>query len=198
MSGSIYEAASTELARRLSPEAFAHSEAVARTAAALAAEYGVDTEQARIAGLLHDWSRDEGDPSLLNGARDSGTEVGPVDASVPYLLHAAEGARGVRLRFPEIEPVVLDAIERHTFGSPDMTPLDMIVYVADMIEPKRSFDGVEDLRASIGTDALAGLYERAYAASLLHLVQARKHLHPRTVESWNAIVDRGRVDEGAR
>lgn len=44
------------------------------------------------------------------------------------------------------DPEVLEAIRLHSTGAPDMTELDMVVYLADLIEPGRDFDGVEKLR----------------------------------------------------
>ena len=38
----------------------------------------------------------------------------------------------------------LEAIRLHSTGAPDMTELDMVVYLADLIEPGRDFDGVEN------------------------------------------------------
>ena len=43
------------LALRLDANGYAHSVAVAETAAGLAAVYGVDGDAAYLAGLLHDW-----------------------------------------------------------------------------------------------------------------------------------------------
>ena len=116
----------------------------------------------------------------------------PVDQAVPYLLHARLGAAAVREAFPGIDGAVVQAIERHTLGSTRMSSLDMCVYIADMIEPARRFDGVAELRQSVGRVSLEELYARAYAMSLAYLVSMRKHIHPMTVEAWNSIVDRGR------
>ena len=41
---------------------------------------------------------------------------------------------------------VLNAIRWHTTGRENMSKLEKIIYIADMIEPSRSFDGVEEIR----------------------------------------------------
>ncbi len=183
-----------DVRERLGDRAFAHCEAVERTAAQLAATYGVDVGLASTAGLLHDWAREDGHRSLLDQAGEAGIPTGPVDVSVPYLLHAPAGAAALSQVYPGLAEEIIQAVGRHTTGAADMSELDMIVYVADMIEPAREFPGVAELRAAVGDVDLFELYARCYQASLMHLVRRRKHLHPDTLTAWNAIVDAGRRD----
>ncbi len=179
------------LAERLGPEAFKHSVAVARTAERLAEEYGVDPEQAYLAGLLHDWAREMSGTELVASAREYGFEVSDVDGAVPYLLHARVGARQVVEAFPGIDGEVVSAVSAHTFGDDEMSDLTRIVYIADMIEPGRDFEGVARLREAVGAVDLDELFASAYTETLLHLVRSRRHIHPQTVAVWNAIVERG-------
>ena len=183
-----YEVADTALAARLSPTALAHSRNVARTAAELAARYGVDTELARLSGLLHDWDREKPREELVSSAVDAGLEITPADAAVPYLLHARTGACALREAFPELPQAVVDAVAHHTVGSAEMSDLDKVVYVADMIEPGRAYEGVEELRAIAATCSLEELFVSAYQASVAYLVRSRKRIHPQTVAVWNALV----------
>lgn len=183
-----YETALAALRERLGEKAVAHSEAVAGTAVELAQAYDADETAARIAGLLHDWAREDDDDALLASAEGSDAGIDEVDQAVPYLLHAHAGARALREEFPEISGEIIDAVAHHTIGAQEMTDLDRIVYVADMIEPTRTFKGVEKLRAAVGEVTLEELFARAYARSLLHIVNKRKHLHPRSVAVWNSIV----------
>ena len=41
---------------------------------------------------------------------------------------------------------ILSAMRWHTTGKENMTKLEKIIYLADLIEPSRNFDGVEELR----------------------------------------------------
>ena len=56
------------------------------------------------------------------------------------------GAELARLEYGIDNEAVLEAIRCHTVGKAGMSKLDKIVYIADMIEPMRDFDGVEELR----------------------------------------------------
>lgn len=181
------------LRARVSERSLAHCVSVAETAEALARRFGADADDAWLAGLLHDWSRDVLPQDLLVRAAELGIEVDAVDALVPYLLHARMARAELPSVLPGLSEQVLAAVERHTVGSGSMTDLDRVVYVADMIEPARRFDGVEELRDASTSVDLAELYARAYALSLTHLVRARKYIHPESVASWNAIVDADRA-----
>ena len=53
---------------------------------------------------------------------------------------------------------ILDAIRWHTTGKEDMSILTKIIYIADMIEPNRNFDGIEDIRKVTFEDLDKGVY----------------------------------------
>jgi len=183
-----YEAADALLAARLSPSALTHSRGVAATAGSLAARYGVDVEDARLAGLLHDWDREQTPDQLITAATSQGIELGAADKAVPYLLHSRTGAAALRAALPGLSAEVIAAVARHTVGSADMGDLDKVVYVADMIEPGRAYPGVEELRRLVSTATLTQLFAASYQQSILYLVRSRKRIHPDTVAVWNALV----------
>lgn len=183
-----YEEAERVVRARLGTSAAAHSIRTARTAADLAKRYGVDVEAARLGGLLHDWDREQKKQDLVRLAREAGLEVTEADEAAPKLLHARTGAHGASQALPGLDPAVVQAIARHTVGATDMTGLDKIVYLADMMEPARDFPGVEALRAGVATLTLDELFALGYQQSICHLVTSRKRLHPDTVHVWNAIV----------
>jgi predicted HD superfamily hydrolase involved in NAD metabolism len=190
VSGTTLDECRSALAARLTPESLAHSERVADVACDLAVRFGVDADAARLAGLLHDWSRDESAAELLGHAQQHALQVCDMDRAVPYLLHAAVAASQVREAFPGIAPEIVDAIASHTVGEAVMTDLMRIVYIADTIEPARSFEGVSELRAAAADPAvtLPHLYFACYQRSLLHIVGSGRRLHPDTVLAWNALV----------
>ena len=183
-----YEAAAALVAARLSPPAADHSRRVAETAGVLAVRYGVDEDSARLAGLLHDWDREQSSEQLFAAATSAAIEVSSADKTVPYLLHARTGASALRGTFPDLSDEVVTAVAHHTVGSVDMSDLDKVVYVADMIEPGRDYPGVEPLRELATSAGLPELFASAYQQSILHLISSRKRIHPDTVSVWNALV----------
>ncbi|MDZ4170314.1 MAG: bis(5'-nucleosyl)-tetraphosphatase (symmetrical) YqeK [Coriobacteriia bacterium] len=187
-----YETADKALAARMGDKSLAHSRGVSQAAGQLALIYGVDTEEARLAGLLHDWDRELSHDELASRAAAAGLPTSAAEEASPRLLHARTGAVALREAVPGLSSEVLTAIERHTLGDPRMGPLDMVVYVADMIEPGRHYQGVDDLREAAGTISLEELFAEAYRHSVSHLIKARKPIHPLTVEVWNTLVARRR------
>jgi predicted HD superfamily hydrolase involved in NAD metabolism len=188
VSGLSFETALAMVQSRLWPDAAEHCRLVAETAAELAAAHGVDVERARIAGVLHDWDRGQAPAALLAAADAHGIEVFGADAAGPHLLHARTGAHALRETFPDLDDEVLDAVSRHTLGAAEMTPLDMVVYIADMIEPSRDYPGVEALRDAARSASLRELFALCYQQTVSHLVAARRRIHPVTVDVWNEYV----------
>lgn len=183
-----YDVAEALLTMRLSPSAVAHSRGVAETAKRLAEHYGVDVDAARLAGLLHDWDREQTPDQLFAAAEAAGLAVSAADESVPYLLHARTGAFALRAALPGLPDEVVSAVAHHTVGSTEMSDLDKLVYIADMIEPGRDYPGVEALRELATSAALCELFAAAYQRSILYLIGNRKRIHPDTVAVWNSLV----------
>lgn len=185
-----YQSAHEALAGRLSSKALGHSERVAATADHLAGLYGVDPEKARLAGLLHDWHRELAPEELVARSRAIGLDVTEVDEAVPYLLHGPLAEADLAARMGDLPDDVLDAVGAHTYGNACMSALAMVVYVADVIEPARHQNGVDALRAAAGSIPLEELFADAYAASLHHLIDKRRRIHPQTVTTWNHIASK--------
>ena len=183
-----YDEALVALSSRLSERALSHSVRVADEAASLADTYGVDVDAARLAGLLHDWHRETPAAVLIERAREMGLMVTDVDLAVPYLLHGPVAAVDLADEFPGLGDDVRSAVAAHTYGASVMSDLAMVVYIADVIEPKRHHATVGDIREAVGTVTLRELFVRAYAASFRHLIDARLHVHPSTVATWNAAL----------
>ncbi|XOQ26699.1 MAG: bis(5'-nucleosyl)-tetraphosphatase (symmetrical) [Mitsuokella multacida] len=177
-----------ELKKRLKPSRFRHSLGVEETAVFLADRFGVDEEQARVAGLLHDCAREFRNEDMIKEAEKRGIAIGEVERSMPLLLHANIGAQRVQEIYGVDDKEISQAIARHTVGGPQMTKLDKIIWYADMIEPGRDFPGVEELRrlakkASLDEMLLAGL-----SHSIIFVVQKGHLVHPATVLARNEIL----------
>lgn len=189
LSDTFYEARKHDLQQRLKPRRFEHVLGVSETAAQLARAYGVDERKARLAGLLHDWDKEYSDDEIRQRACDLGVEVDPfVLETMPRLLHGPTAAAELARAFPSIPADVLQAVALHTTAAVDMSDLDMIIYIADVIEPQRDFDGLKELRGAVGNVPLDTLFFMTFNHILLTLVERRRCLHPATVEVWNHYV----------
>lgn len=188
-----------ELAGRVSPRRLEHIRGVAATARRLARTYGVDERKAYAAGLLHDWDKGLDDAGIRQRVRDLGLEeaIGPwVVENMPQVLHAPTAAADLGRRFPEISADVLRAIERHTVAAEDMGPLDMVLYVADALEPGRQFGRIDELRAAEGAVDLEELFFLTYEYWVYLLLERRRMMHPDTIRIWNTYVARRAPKKG--
>jgi HD superfamily phosphohydrolase YqeK len=88
---------------------------------------------------------------------------------------------------------VISSIERHTSGAEDMSDLDMIVYVADAIEPSRDFPTVDDLRKLVGKVSLEELFFAVFRGTFMGLLDGRRLVHPGTEKVWNYYAARARA-----
>ena len=114
-----------------------HTLSVAQTAACMAMCHGEDPYKAYIAGLLHDCAKCLKNKKKLELAKEFGLLVSEAAQENPDLLHAALGAELAKKEYGIEDESIISAIRWHTTGKPDMTRLEMIVYIADYIEIHR-------------------------------------------------------------
>lgn len=126
-------------------ERVAHVVGCSETAECLARKYGENTVDAKRAGILHDVTKALKADEQLTLCERYAIALNPFERENPKLLHARTGAAVAREIFGEND-AVYEAIYWHTTGKSDMTCMEKILYMADYIEPNRSFDGVEELR----------------------------------------------------
>lgn len=182
-----YEVIEKTLAQRLSAKRYKHSMGVSKTAVSLAERFGGDVNKARIAGILHDCAREVPRNILLQRAEAFGIVVGEVEQQEPVLLHAPVGAELARREYGIKDADICRAIVWHTVGGPEMTLLDIIIYLADFIEPGRSFPGVDKLRLLAEKDLDAALLA-AYDQTLQYIVEKGGLIHPATVAGRNSLL----------
>jgi predicted HD superfamily hydrolase involved in NAD metabolism len=175
------------LKHRLSARRFEHSVAVCDTAVQLAERHGGDVEKARLAGILHDCAREMPRNSLLHTAQAFGIVMGSIERRELALLHAPIGARLAKSIYGVNDPEIIAAIAAHTVGGPNLSLLSVIVYMADYIEPNRSFPGVDKLRSLAQADLSAAMIE-SYDHSIQYIISRGGLIHPATVEGRNELL----------
>ncbi|MDE6274445.1 MAG: nicotinate (nicotinamide) nucleotide adenylyltransferase, partial [Clostridiales bacterium] len=123
-----------------------HSFRVALLAAARARSLHIREDKAILAAALHDCGKyvPPGSP-LLKGFTP------PEDVPAP-VLHQYTGAYIAEHELGVEDEEILDAIRYHTSGREDMTTLGKLIFLADMLESGRSFEGIEELRKAFWRD----------------------------------------------
>jgi predicted HD superfamily hydrolase involved in NAD metabolism len=131
------------LKNHLTKERYHHTLGVAYTAVAMAMKYNPDTsndefiKRAELAGLLHDCAKCIDNSKKLKICDKNNIPYSKFEAENAYLLHGRIGAFIAMTKFNIDDQEILDAIEWHTTGRPDMSLLEKIIFIADYIEPGR-------------------------------------------------------------
>lgn len=181
---------------RVKPSRYAHSMGVSQAAEQLARIYGVNENDAAVAGLLHDWDKALSFKQLRKLAKKHTKVPKAVRKNIPGVLHAYTAPYSLKKEFPELTDEVLQAIERHTCAAPEMDDLDMVVFIADIIEPGRTFGDVAPLREAVGEVSLEELFYMTYKATMIYLLEDDKAIHPDSLITWNAWVAKREASEG--
>lgn len=126
-----------KLKKALDKERFEHTLGVMYTASCLAMAHGVDMEDARLAGLLHDCAKCIPNDEKIALCEKNQILITPIEYENPSLLHAKLGELLAEKEYEVTNPDILHAISVHTTGEPNMSMLDKVVYIADYIEPNR-------------------------------------------------------------
>ena len=172
----------------LKPSRIPHVRGVEETAAKLAERWGEDAGDAAEAGILHDITKKLSETEQLRLIEKYGIVLDDAERAEPKILHARTGAWYARERFG-VPDRIFSAIEWHTTGCPGMTTLDKIVYLADFIEPTRSFPGVDDVR-TLAFENLDDAMIKALTMSLSEVVSRGGVPHPRTTETLRWLQNR--------
>lgn len=174
------------LMQRVNPSRYMHSLSVAKTARKLARAYGYDEHVARMAGLLHDWDKALKPDKLAARVEHYQLDIDRswVD-TMPWLLHGPTAAAVLADEFPCFGAEVFQAIERHTVGAPRMSTLDMIVFVADKVEPLHEVPEYERLYNQIGKVSLDDLFFAVLKEGLSYVLRSDRPLCHDSIVVWN-------------
>ena len=165
----------------LKAKRIAHVLGTEETAVKLAEKYGADVDKARVAALLHDCTKRLTMEEQLALCEKYGIVLDELEQRALTLLHAKTGAALAREVFGA-DDEICNAILWHTTGKPDMTRLEKVIYLADFIEPSRSFPGVEALRRTVWQDLDQGLL-MGLSMTIEEMEEMGNPVHHNTIEA---------------
>lgn len=189
-----FAAAMEKLKAALKPERYEHSLGVMETAGEMAARFGMDVEQARVAGILHDCAKNIAPEEAYRLCEEYGVALDGVSRQSFGLVHQYLGAALARAEYGIEDDEILSAIRCHTTGKADMGPLDKVLYLADFTEPNRDkepFAGLNELRALCKTDLDEAMLF-ALNISIKSIVDRGRMMHMDTVHAWNWFLTKKR------
>ncbi len=166
-----------------------HTIGVVKEAVRLAPKFGVEVEKAKIAALLHDCAKNFEQDRFLEIAAEYGVTLDEYALKEPALVHAFLGAAVAYRDYGVTDKEILDAIYYHTTARANMTNLEKLVYIADMIEPGRTMPQAEELRRMV-EENLDDALIYAIDCSIKHVIKKGRLIHPDSIHARNYLVER--------
>ncbi len=126
-----------------SPKRRAHSLRVAELAASRAVGLKIPERQAIAAALFHDCAKNLPPDSPCLEGFSLPTAWGEVPQEV---VHQFAGAHVIKNFFGVTDEDIVNAVCYHTSARENMSELEKLIFLADMLEEERSYEGVDALR----------------------------------------------------
>ena len=171
---------------QLTEKRYVHTLGVVESAALLAKRFGADVKKAELAAIFHDYAKfrpkDEMKQIIVN--QNMAKELLDFHSE---LWHAPVGAYLVEKEAGITDRDILDAIAYHTTGRIGMTVLEKVVYLADYIEPGRSFPGVDEVR-ELATKSLDIAMIQAVRNTIVFLMNKKQAIYPDTFYTYNDLI----------
>lgn len=146
------------LKENLKQQRYIHTLGVADTAKKLAKLNGVSEEKAEIAGLAHDVAKNLSKEKMQEIIDENNIILSEVEKNNTELWHSIIAPIEAKKKLKIADNDILDALRWHTTGKENMSTLEKIIYIADMIEPSRNFDGLEEIRKLTFEDLDKGVF----------------------------------------
>jgi len=130
----------------LKPSRYGHTLGVVKTAIELAGIYNEDKQKAEIAALCHDIAKNMSYEDMLKVIEEENLKLSNDEKNSKELWHSIIAPIMAKRIFEIEDEDVLNAMRWHTTGRENMSNLEKIIYLADLIEPSRNFQGIEAIR----------------------------------------------------
>lgn len=165
---------------------YKHSLRVAQLAQDLAQIYEVDEEKAYIAGLTHDCAK-YNEEKYIKKLNIDISAYNVISLKDP-VLHSFIGAEVAKKVYNISDKDILDAIRYHTTGKESMTILEKIIFIADAIEPRRDFEGINNIRDASRKD-LDKTMLMLLDSSIIFLISKKAIINPLSFIARNYLIE---------
>ncbi|WP_316608062.1 bis(5'-nucleosyl)-tetraphosphatase (symmetrical) YqeK [uncultured Ruminococcus sp.] len=164
-----------------------HSLNVSKEAVRFAEKYGADVEKARLAGLLHDVTKETDGDKQLQIIEKGGIILSETEKRSPKLWHAISGACYVRDVLGIDDPDIFNAIRFHTTARAGMSMLEKVVFLADFTSAERDYPDIDIIREHAENSLEEGmLYGLKFTLS--RLIGRGNLVSPDALAAYNEIL----------
>ena len=175
------------LKKNLTEKRYNHSVNVSKKAIYLAKKYGADVKKAEIAGLLHDITKQTDETEQLQLISDAKMKLSALEFDNKKLWHAFSGAAYLKTKLNIDDEEILNAVKFHTTGRAEMSLLEKIVFVADMISDDRT--SAESVKVKkIAEESLDKAVCLTARFSIELLMEKEMTIAPNTLAAYNDTV----------
>lgn len=181
-----------ELKTRVDEKRYKHTLGVIEMAERLCDIYHIDKQKARLAATLHDWDKCYSDDDMRKRIYEVGADKmvsKDIIEEMPKVLHGVTAAFALGVEYPNIPSDVLKAVMNHTTAAKRMSRLDMVIYIADALDPNRDYPEYNKLVHLMDKISLEDLFCKVFAESVIAVIKKEQTLHPNTVAIWNKNVE---------
>lgn len=165
-----------------------HSLNVAKCAVKLSEIYNCDSEKAYLAGMIHDCAKYFEKDQIDYYVKKFNIKLDKLEENNLALSHSLIGSYVIQEVFHIDDEDIINAVRYHTTGREDMTLLDKIIYMADLIEEDRDFPRVDELRNLTYSGKLDEALLLSFNNTIKFVIDKNQLIHPRTVGARNYIL----------
>lgn len=176
------------LKESIKEQRYRHILGVVQTSLELCEKYGIEKEKAELAALFHDYAKYYRYEDCVEYLHRRGMVLDEVEKCSPQLLHAKVGALIAKEEYGIEDEDVLNAIRYHTTGRAGMSDLEVLIALADYIEPGRNYEGVEKIRECEERSGMRVALLQAFHNTISYLLKNGQLIHSDTVNARNDLI----------
>ena len=185
-----YEYYKNELEKILSPKRFNHSVNVSLMAEKLAKNYGVDSEKAKVAGLLHDICKEKPDEENIEISKKNGYFAYSDKINSIKILHGPAASFFLKEKYGITDNEILNAVKYHTTGRKNMTLFEKIIFVADHISEERQWPDVKELQ-KLAFEDINKVVLKKLSTAIQNCIDRHQSICENTMQLYNELILEG-------
>ncbi len=179
------EVLNKDVRNKLSDYRYEHSLRVADVSKKLAYNYHYDENKAYIAGLVHDIAKEFNDEENKKYIDKYNLLEFIDDIPTNRILHGPIGSLYLEENY-KLDNDIIKAVRFHTTGDPSMGLLEKIVFVADKIEPNKTYNGIEEERELAYKD-IDKCMMLCIENNIKKLTKEKKRVNNKSIEVLNSL-----------
>lgn len=187
----LIEQIKNDLKSELSERRYKHSVGVMERSIELADIYGIDENEAALAGLTHDIAKEIPTQESFKIAKENNINFDDVEIANPVLLHGKIGAFLAKRKY-NLNENIQNAIKYHTTTDKNMNMLAKIVYVSDKTEDGRESSKYNvKLERDLANNDINQAMIYIISENIKGLLNDKRLIHPKAIETRNALIIEG-------